>query len=173
MRATVFVSTFIALSTVGTLARAQGSYMTSIGSYYDDKDHSGDPRYEKSSNIYRDFSVSTPGTRRLIRTGALLLGIDWAVCAGITLSALMATGDTSVAQMAIPFYATAGWAVDVFPEAPGAGMLLLVPSVVQAAGAAIIIAGLVKRHRVKKRLMAGVAPIVLPNGGAVGITFSM
>ena len=173
MRTIVVVSTFITLFTMSTLVRAQGNYMANIGTYYGDHRHSDESHYERSTLRYRDFGASTPQTRRLIKTGALMLGIAWGACAGITLSVLMTTGESAVAQMAIPFYATSGWAVQVFDTAPGAGMLLMVPTIVQSVGAILIIAGLVKRHRLKKRIMAGVAPIVLPKGGGMGISFSM
>lgn len=171
MGRTAIVSAFITLLAMGTLARAEGNYMLLIGPYYSADKHSDDSRDETSSLRYRDFTVSTPQSRRLIKTGALILGIDWAMCtaAGI----FMMAGDPANLQIAIPFYATAGWAAKSWKDSPGLGALLLFPTFVQTAGALLIIVGLVKRRHARKFIEVGVIPGVLPKGGAMGITVSM
>ena len=171
MRAGVIVAALISLSTMGSPARAQGNYMLMVGPSSSDPEDSNDSR-AKTSHRHSHMVAWTPQSHRLVLIGALVLGINWTMCTAVGL--ILMSGDPANAQMAIPFFATSGWAVKNFEDSAAVGAILLLPTLIQSVGAILILCGLVKRRRARQLIEVGAAPVVFPHRGAgVGITLSL
>ena len=137
---------------------------SSSPSYTSTSASAGDIDFGRSS-VHRSRSA-----RRKIKAGGLMLGIGWAVPAVIGL-AVMDFGDTAMgARMLIPYYGLSEAGAKVADETIFFAVPMFFPSIVQAVGTGLLIAGLANRNN--RRFYA--SPVLYREGGAgVGVSFAM